>query len=111
GWSANELTDDAATAAQLAQDELAHDVVTLRARDEAQRAAAKYWPRCGEVDVPVLVLAGEADPHVDVSRVRALASGSVEVATLAGQRHDPFQGTRREEAAERLLAFLDITRS
>lgn len=107
GWRAEVQSDDPARAAELAADALAHDVLTLRACQEAERAARESWPRLSELQLPILVLHGEDDPLVDLAAVRALRAPDLRLEFLAGQRHDPFQGTARDRARELVLRFLD----
>ncbi len=107
GWRASDLSDDPARAAELAADPLAHDVLTLRAFQEAERAARESWPRLAELEFPILVLHGADDPLVEGAGVRALRAPNLRLETLPGQRHDPFQGTGRDRARGLLLGFLD----
>lgn len=106
GRSPEDLTDDPAAQEALRADELAHDAVSLRAGQEAERAAARFWPRLGELSLPVLVLQGEADRIGDPARARGLEGPGVRVVSFPGQRHDPFLGSARETAGAALLEFL-----
>ena len=107
GWRAGDRMADAQQAAALASDELAHDVITLRAGEQAAGAARAAWPRLGEVDAPVLVLSGEDDPIGDPARARSLEGGRVQVRTFAGVRHDVFHDVEREAVIRALEEFLD----
>ena len=91
GWTGEQLTADPERAAAWGRDSATHDVITLRAIEEAQRAARTALPRLGEAGVPVLVVHGAADPIADVGRSRALAGGPVEVQVFEGLRHHPLQ--------------------
>ncbi len=44
-----------------ASDPLRHDVITLRAGEQALEAAAKYGPRLSQLSMPVLNASSEAE--------------------------------------------------
>jgi len=91
GYSGDQLTSDGARAAAWGTGDGTHDVITLRAIEQAEEAARTYLPRIGEAGVPVLVLHGEDDGLADVDRTRALECDGVTVRTFPGMRHHPLQ--------------------
>lgn len=107
GWDPAQRTSDVAAQAALRADELAHDVVTLRAGEEAIEAARRYVPRIGRMPMPVLILAGSADPIAGAESARALHGPRLDVETFAGLRHDLFHEARSAEVVSRLRAWLD----
>lgn len=107
GWTGDQLTSDSAQAAAWNGDPLVHDVVTLRAIEEARASAREYLPRLGQVGCPVLVLHGEQDPISSVERSRALAGEGVEVRTLPGQRHLLLHDSARAEVQATIADWLD----
>lgn len=68
-------------------DTLAHDVITLRAAEQALAIAQHYGPRLGEVGVPVLVLHGADDRVSAAADSRAKAGANVEVRVLDRAGH------------------------
>lgn len=82
GWSASELTRATPPA-----DELTHDVITLRAIEEAEAAAARYRSRLAELSIPVLVVHGTADP-IASSQTAQAAAGQATFEAIEGGLHD-----------------------
>ena len=86
-----DLTGDAAQLAAWKADELVHDVITLRAAEEAQRCAAACRADLARAGCPVLVLHGSADPLAPAGSTPA--SAGVEVEVVQGGRHDLLHDT------------------
>jgi len=107
GWSGDQLTSDPDRAAAWSSDPLTHDQITLRAMEEATRAANEYLPRVGEVDVPVLIVHGSDDPISNVERSRALAGEGVDLQIFEGLRHHPLQEARAAEVQAAIVDWLD----
>lgn len=107
GWSPEHLSADASARQERERDELVHDVVTVRAGQQAAEAAARYAPRIAALSMPVLVLQGDADRVGDPSRARALARPGVEVVALEGLGHDLWHGPRAGEAEAALAGWLE----
>lgn len=85
---AGELSGDPAQVAAWKADALVHDVITLRAAEEAQRCAAACRGNVAHAGCPVLIVHGAADALAPAAGSRALAGGSVEVRVVEGGRHD-----------------------
>jgi pimeloyl-[acyl-carrier protein] methyl ester esterase len=71
-------------------------------------ATADLRPGLAGVDLPVLLLHGDADPICPIGASRALADAvpGARLQAVAGAGHAPFL-TREDEVASALLAFLD----
>jgi len=87
-------------------DELTHDEITLRAGEQAPRAAETYAGRIDEAGCPVLILHGGRDAIADPARSAALASDTVTVRVLDGCGHDVFHEPAADEARGLLLEWL-----
>lgn len=107
GWKPDQLTGDSNQAAAYLADTEVHDIITLRAIQEAQASAAEYLPRLAQVGVPVLILHGEDDPIASVERSKALEGEGIAVKTFPGQRHDLLHDTGATEVQAALRAWLD----
>lgn len=88
GWSASQLTRDPAAQAARASDTLVHDVITLRAADQAREAAAKYAPKLAELSIPVLIVHGSEDSIAPLASVKALRGSTLTLETIDGGMHD-----------------------
>ena len=107
GYQPDQLTADANQAQAWSGDSLVHDVVTLRAGEQAAEAAKTYLPRVGEAGIPVLVVHGSADPIASAQASRALASSSVDVEIVDGARHHPLQDVSADATMQRILDWID----
>jgi alpha-beta hydrolase superfamily lysophospholipase len=85
---AGELSGDPAQVAAWTSDELVHDVITLRAAEEAQRCAAACRTELARANCPVLIVHGSADALAPAASSRATAGPAIEVREVAGGRHD-----------------------
>ena len=106
-WTGDQLTTDAGQAASWASSELTHDVVTLRAIQEAHRAAEQTLGRIGSVDVPVLLLHGADDPICAAAKSSALSGPNLTVEVLEGMRHHPLQESDAGQVHARITTWLD----
>lgn len=106
GWSAQQLAADPGAAAARAADERVHDLITLRAIEQAEEAAARYRGRLASLPMPTLVVLGGADAIASAETVRAAAGGAVELALAEGQRHDVFHGRGAQDAVARVARWL-----
>jgi len=106
GFTPEALTADAERQAAWRSDELVHDVITRRAAEQAVELATRCRAHLGEVDVPVLVLAGGDDSLADPAAARALAGGSVEVRVKDGLRHDLLHEAGARELATEICEWL-----
>jgi len=77
-------------------DALVHDVVTVRAAEQAQACARAGAARLAELTCPVLILHGSADTVSDAQKSRSLASGAVELRLIEGALHDLLHETQAE---------------
>lgn len=107
GWRGDQLTTDGARAAGWGSADGTHDVITLRAIDQAEEAARTYLGKVSATGVPVLVLHGEDDPISDVDKSRALADDGVTVKTFSGMRHHPLQEADAATVHAAVVAWLD----
>ncbi|MCP3917014.1 MAG: alpha/beta hydrolase [bacterium] len=103
GYTAEALTSDPEQAAAWSADATTHDVITLRAIEEA-RSAKSAWSRIGEVGVPVLVLQGDADEVTSVAAARELAGADVRV--FDGMRHHPLQEKGRGKVLDAVVEWM-----
>jgi alpha-beta hydrolase superfamily lysophospholipase len=107
GNDPEKLFSDAAARAAWRSDPLVHDVITLRAAEQARELAALGVQRVASVGVPVLVLHGSADTIADPSLSSKLAGPGVEVRTLDGQRHDLLHEPRATQTIASIRDWLD----
>lgn len=107
GYRGEQLTSNGTRSAAWGTADGTHDVITLRAIDQAEEAASTYLPRIVEAGVPILVLHGEEDPIADVAKSKALACEGVTVKTLPGMRHHPLQETDAATVYSTVTAWLD----
>ena len=87
GYETAALFADSGAAASWTQDSLVHDVITLRAGEQAREAASKYLGRLSQAKVPTLVLHGADDPIASAETSRGLASDGIEVQVVDGGKH------------------------
>ena len=109
GRSPEAMTSDTDEAHKWSADELVHDVVTLRAGEEAQRLAAEADTLLGGAGVPTLVLLGGDDTIGAQLWPAAQEVAGVEVKSYPGGRHDLFHDAVREEVIRDLCAWLAST--
>ncbi|MFN0007242.1 MAG: alpha/beta fold hydrolase [Planctomycetota bacterium] len=90
GWKAEDL----------AADEFLHDVITLRAIEQAEEAARTYRTRGPELSMPTLVIqGGRATRTLSGPRIEAMSFGSPD--------HDPFREVGSAEVIDGVLGWLD----
>lgn len=109
GLSAAALTAAPEEALAWSQDELVHDVITLRAGEEAQRLAAEADSLLAATGLPTLVLLGGADEIGASAWPAAESTAGVEVRSYPEARHDLFHDVGREEVIKDLCEWLDST--
>ena len=107
GWKPEDLTSDASARRARADDELVHDVITLRAIEQAEEAARVYLERGAGLPMPTLVLHGDRDPITSLDAARMLTGPRVELRTLPGLAHDLFHEVRSGETIADVLDWLD----
>lgn len=105
GWTVEQRTQDADQQAKIRSDSLVHDVITVRAAEQALEAAGSYPARLKEVGVPVLILQGENDDIAPASGARGLEGEGIDLRLLNGCRHDLFH--EKEDAAQLVLDWLE----
>lgn len=91
------LTSDATEERAWEEDELVHEIITLRAAEQASEAAAQVARRIAALDIPVLILQGGEDAIGDPDGVSALEGEGVDVRHFDGLRHDLFHEAGRAE--------------
>lgn len=107
GWKPEQLTSEPSERRARAEDGLVHDVITLRAIEQAEAAARTYRARGGDLPMPTLLLQGNRDPIANPAHARALAGPRVEARILAGLAHDLFHEARSAETIAAVLAWLN----
>ncbi len=106
GFSAEQLTSLPGEQRAWREDELTHDVITLRAAEQAVEGAQAARLRLADLGVPVLCLYGADDTLASPDDVRAFEGDRLEVRVLAGSRHDVLHDAGEAEALEALKAWL-----
>jgi len=106
-WSASQLTTDAAQATAFEAHAMTHGAITLRAIDEAERAARESLPRIGALGVPTLVLLGGDDELSDPDRAEALRAAGAEVRVYPGRRHALFHEVDAARISRDLVAWIE----
>ena len=104
--SAQEVSADPDMARAWSSDELVHDVVTLRAGEEASRLAQEADSMLRGAGVPVLVLLGGEDAVGAREWPAAEETAGVEVKIYPAGRHHLFHDAVREEVLADLSAWL-----
>ncbi|MDP6956376.1 MAG: alpha/beta fold hydrolase [Planctomycetota bacterium] len=107
GWTPQQWSADEDTRSALAADPLRHDIITLRAGQEAQRAAQQFPERLAQCEAAVLVMLGTEDPLVTSGDAERLVAAGAVLLLVEGGRHDLFHGPGAEEAGERVAAWFD----
>ncbi|MEZ6014224.1 MAG: alpha/beta fold hydrolase [Planctomycetota bacterium] len=105
-WQGAELMTNAPEASAFEANPLTHAVITLRAIEEAERAAREALPRIGKLGVPTLVLCGGDDTLSDAARAAAVEGGEVEVRVLPGLRHDLLHEPGAPEIIAHIVAWI-----
>ena len=108
GWDVEQRTSDPEEQLALRDDHQVHDVITLRAGQQASEAAARYRACIGSLGMPVLVLGGSKDPIVAAESLRSLSAPNVDVRIFEGFVHDLFLESRRVEVMDFLAQWLDL---
>ncbi|MCK6447402.1 MAG: lysophospholipase [Planctomycetes bacterium] len=106
GEEPSKWTRDPAAQAALKSDSAVHDVITLRAGEQALEVAARASSRLAELDVPVLVLHGDADQVSAAADSQRLAGAKANVRVYPGGDHALFHGAAAERAANDLRDWL-----
>lgn len=104
-WSLDRLASDGAARAALEKDEKRHDLISLRAAQQASEAAKSCLPRLGEISVPCLLLQGTADNIAPAER--ALQLPGTETKTFDGMKHGLFVDAGCEQVNAELVAWLE----
>jgi alpha-beta hydrolase superfamily lysophospholipase len=108
GYVPEMLTRDSAEQRARAADPLVHDVITLRAAEEATAAARKYASSLAELTMPTLIVQGADDPIAPLDRARVLSGGNVRLEVFESRRHDLFHDARANEVAEHVIDWLEL---
>lgn len=107
GWAVSQRTSDPVEQSALRDDHQVHEVITVRAGQQATEAAARYRGRIGSLGMPVLLLGGSEDPIAAASDLPSLAGPNVDVRVFEGWLHDLFLESRRVEVMEFVAQWLD----
>lgn len=105
GWTADDLSQDQAAANDYLADAQTHDVITLRAIDQAREAASSL-SRLAQTNIPILIIQSSDDPLSDAARSAALAGGNVDVESVEG-RHFPLMGGSAAAVQAKIRAWID----
>ncbi|MEC7233243.1 MAG: alpha/beta fold hydrolase [Planctomycetota bacterium] len=107
GYGPDALTAAPAQATAWSASELTHDVITLRAIEEAERSAREHLARIDGAALPVLAVHGDADPISDVAGTRALEARGVEVRIVEGGMHHLLHDRKSAETRGAITAWID----
>jgi alpha-beta hydrolase superfamily lysophospholipase len=106
-----QLTSDPELQRWTDRDPLYGRKVTPRWFDEAQRAQRQALRRAPELDTPLLLLAGGADPVADVGAERAfydaVPGAEKKLVIYEGFRHEIFNETKREQPIGAAVAWIE----
>jgi len=85
-------TSDPVEQAAIAADPLVHDAITLHTLSHLPRTLTLVRDAFARLPMPALVLAGDADPLLDLAVLRAWVQSKpgAELRVLAGRKHDLF---------------------
>ncbi len=105
GWSLGQLTRDASVRSEMERDEKRHNIISIRAAQEASAAAKNCLPRLGELSMPCLLMQGSADDIAPTERVMQLSGP--ETKSYEGMKHGLFADEGREKAVADLVAWIE----
>ncbi len=106
GLRPEQLTSVADEQRAWSDDPLTHDVITLRASEQAVEAAQSARLSLADLEVPVLCLYGADDSLAQADDVRAFEGDDLSVEVFAGSRHDLLHDVAADEVTQRLSAWL-----
>ena len=106
GYRPNFMTTDGQQALAWQNDPHTHEVITVRAAEQAREAAETYLPQLATAGVPVLVMHGSDDPISSWEKSRALESDAIEVRVFEGLRHSLLHETQASEVRSALVHWL-----
>lgn len=107
GYQSSQLSSDAEQNELRSKDPLVHDVITLRAAEQASETAKRYRTELARLALPILILQGGEDPIAKSATTRAIAGDQIEIAVFDGLRHDLFHETQRAAVIERVIGWLE----
>ncbi|MBI5431650.1 MAG: alpha/beta fold hydrolase [Planctomycetes bacterium] len=99
-------TSDAKEQAALRADSAVHDVITLRAGEQAIETAARVGSRLGELSIPVIVLHGADDAVTPAAESQRLAGAKADVRVYPGGGHALFHGAAAKQAGDDLRDWI-----
>ncbi len=105
GYRGDQLTSNDAVASAWGTADGTHDLISLRAIDQADEAA-RALHRIGETGTRVLVLHGELDPISEVEKSRSLSGDGVTVTTFPGMLHHPLQEANASVVHQAIIDWL-----
>ena len=110
GLDSSQLTSDPEMQRWTDRDPLYGRKATPRWFEEAGRAQGEALRRAAELETPLLVLAGGADPIADVSAERAFFDGATspdkKLVVYDGFRHELFNEMHRDQPIGEAVAWL-----
>ncbi|HVD61408.1 MAG TPA: lysophospholipase [Gemmatimonadaceae bacterium] len=111
GLDGSRLSRDPEMIRAYEQDKLVHHTATARWGTETLATIASVRTRLGEIDLPILILHGEADRVNSVEGSRDLFSGvssqDKELHVYPGGTHEPHNDTIRDQVAHEVEEWID----
>lgn len=105
GWSLDRITRDGAQRSRLEQDDKRHDIISIRAAEQAAEAAQTLLPKLSGLSIPCLLLQGTADDIAPAERASSLSG--CDVKTFEGMRHGLFVDEGRDAVVAALTDWLE----
>ena len=105
----DQLTRDAAAAESLAADELTHSKISVRLATQLLAQGRWALDHAREIDVPTLIMYGDADQLIDQGACEHLAvriGNAAHHVVLPRVRHDIFHDHDHDQAMEHLVDWL-----
>jgi acylglycerol lipase len=111
GYSAESISADAAVGAAWRADPLIHTTISRRAAEEGRRATREHLANANRIDIPQLVLQGEADALGSPERIAAWEGSGPRIVMLESAGHSLFHEACAESACKSVADWLDETLS
>lgn len=107
GWTAEQMTADAAQQAAWTADPNVHGKVTRHTAERIPREAEAVRAAARSMTVPTLALHGGDDPVAPVDAVRGLKRSGFDLRVMEGMRHDLFHEAGAKELCEEVAVWID----
>ena len=109
GYSAESISVEADVRAAWSGDELVHTTLTRRAAAEARRAIGDHLAKAPDIDLPLMVVQGDADALGSPDRVAAWDGRGPKVLRIAGAGHAVFHESTSATTNAAVADWLDAT--